>query len=49
MDELKRVFEGQVRQLPSGVLGHPQGTSLDRSAEADLSMSFRSHERMFPR
>jgi hypothetical protein len=46
---LKRVFERQVRQLAGSILRHPQRAALDRAAEADLSMSFRSHERMFPR
>jgi hypothetical protein len=49
VDELERVFERQVRQLARGVLSHPQRSALDSAAEADLSMTFRSHKRMFAR
>jgi hypothetical protein len=49
MDELQEIFERNVRQLAGGVLGHPQGTSLDRPAEADVRVRLGSHERMFPR
>jgi hypothetical protein len=45
MDELQSVVERQVRQFASCVLGHPKGTSLDRAAEADLSLRLRGHER----
>jgi hypothetical protein len=48
MDELQRILERQVREFASGVLGHPQRPTLDRSAEADLSVRLRSQERMFP-
>lgn len=47
MDELQRVLEREVRQLASGVLGHPQRPALDRPTEADVSVGLRGHERMF--
>lgn len=49
MDELERILKRQVWELASGVLGHPEGSPLDRSAEADAGMRFRGHERMFSR
>ena len=48
MDELEGVLERQVRQLARRVLGGPQSSALDRSAEADVSVGLGSHERMFP-
>jgi hypothetical protein len=36
MVKLEGVCERKIRQLTSGVLGHPQGSALDRSAEARL-------------
>ena len=47
MDELQRVLERQVRELAGGVLGQPEGSALDRSAEADVSMGLGGQERMF--
>ena len=47
MDELQRVLERQVRELASGVLGQPQCSALDRSAEADVSVGLGGQERMF--
>jgi hypothetical protein len=47
MDELERVLERQVRELASGVLGHPQSSALDSSAEADVSVGLSRHEHMF--
>ena len=47
MHELQRVPERQVRELASGVLSQPEGATLDRSAEADLSVRLAGHERMF--
>jgi hypothetical protein len=47
-DELESVLERQVRQLAGRVLGHPQCATLDRTAEADVGICFRRHERMFP-
>jgi len=47
MDELEGILERQARKLPSGILGHPQCSTLDRSAEADVGMGFRCHEQMF--
>jgi len=43
---LQRILEREVRQLACGVLGHPEGAALDRSAEADVSAGFRGHERL---
>jgi hypothetical protein len=47
MDELQEVFERQVREFASGVLGQPQNSALDRSAKADVSVGLGGHERMF--
>ena len=47
MDELKRVLERKVRKLACSVLGHPESSALDRSAEADMGIGLRSQERMF--
>ena len=33
------------RQLAGGILGQPQGSALDRSAEADVGVRLRCHER----
>jgi hypothetical protein len=44
---LEGVLKRKARQLASGVLGHPESSALDRTAEADVSMSFRRHEHMF--
>ena len=49
MDELQSVLEGQIRQLASSILGGPQSSTFYRSAEANMSMSLRGHERMFSR
>jgi hypothetical protein len=49
MDKLERVLKRQVRQLAGGVLGHSQGTSLDRAAEVHVRVGLGGHERMFPR
>jgi len=46
VDELEGILERKVRELASGVLGHPEGSALDCSAEADVGMGFRRHERM---
>jgi hypothetical protein len=48
MDELQRILERQVVELASRILGHPEGTALDRSAESHLCAGLRRHERMFP-
>ena len=37
MDELECVLKRQVRQLAGSVLGQPEGSTLDRSAEADCA------------
>ena len=47
MYELERVLERKVRELAGGVLSEPQGSALDRSAEADVSVRLRGQERMF--
>jgi hypothetical protein len=47
MHELQRVLERQVRELAGGVLGHPEGSALDCSAEADVRVGLGGHERMF--
>ena len=47
VDELERVLERQVRELASCVLGEPECTALDRSAEADVRVRLGGHERMF--
>ena len=49
MDELEGVFEREFRQLAGRVLRRPQCSAFDSAAEADVGVSFRSHERMFPR
>jgi hypothetical protein len=43
----KRVFERQVRELASGVLGRPESASLDGYPEADLGVGLGRPERMF--
>ena len=47
MDELQRVLERQVRELAGGVLGQPQSSALDRSAEPDVRVGLGGQERMF--
>ena len=47
MHELQRVLERKVRELASSVLGHPQRSTLDRSAEAGVGVCLGCHERMF--
>ena len=47
MDELKRIPKGQVRELAGGVLGQPQRSALDRSAEGDVGVRLGGQERMF--
>ena len=47
MHELQRVLERQVRELASGVLGQPESSALDCSAEADVSVGLGGQERMF--
>jgi hypothetical protein len=49
VDEPERILEREIRQLAGGVLGHPERTALDRSAEANLTVRLRSQERMFSR
>ncbi len=46
MHELQRVLERQVRKLASSVLGQPQRSALDRSAEADVRVGLGGQERM---
>lgn len=46
MDELQRILKWKVWQLASGVLGSPECSAFDCTAEADASVSFRGHERM---
>src|SRR5262245_33620132 len=48
MHELKGIVQREVRELASRVLGEPEGPTLDRTAEADLRVGLRCHERMFP-
>jgi hypothetical protein len=48
-DELQGILKRQIGQFARSVLGHPQRSSLDRSAETHVRVGFRSHERMFPR
>ena len=45
MYELQRLLQRQVRQLASGVLGHPESSALDRTAEAGVSVRLRCHKR----
>jgi hypothetical protein len=47
VDELPRILEQQVRKLAGRVLSQPQSTTLDRSAEADVSVGLGGHEHMF--
>jgi hypothetical protein len=49
MDELQSILERQVRQLAGGVLGEPECATLDRAAEADVSVGLGGQERMFAR
>jgi hypothetical protein len=49
VDELESVLEWKVRELARSVLGHPERATLDRSAEASVSVSLCGHERMFLR
>jgi hypothetical protein len=49
MHKLQGVLERQVRELASGVLGHPQGAALDCSPKADVGVRLRGQERMFSR
>jgi hypothetical protein len=38
VDKLERVFERKAREFAGGIVGCPQGSALDRSAEADVSV-----------
>jgi hypothetical protein len=49
MDGLQGIFEVKVRQLAGSVLSEPECAALDCATEADVGVSFRGHERMFPR
>ena len=49
MDELQKILERQVRELASGVLSEPERSTLDRSAEANVSVGLGGQERMFAR
>jgi hypothetical protein len=49
MDELQRIMKLQVRQLAGRILGQPERSTLDRSAEADVSVRLGGQERMFAR
>jgi hypothetical protein len=49
MDKLQRVWEREVRELASGILGEPEGSAFYRSAEADVSVRLGGQERMFAR
>ena len=44
--ELQRVLERQVQKLAGGVLGQPQCSALDRSAEADVRLRLHGAERI---
>jgi hypothetical protein len=46
-DEQKSVLEREIRELAGGVLGHPKGSALDRTAEAGVRVRLTGHERMF--
>jgi len=46
--ELKSVLEREGRHLPSGVFSGPQGSALGGTAEPDMRVGLRGHERMFP-
>jgi hypothetical protein len=43
---MERVLERQVRELASCVLGHPQSSTLDRSAEADMRHGLSGHKQL---
>jgi hypothetical protein len=47
VDELEGVIEREVRELACCVLGEPECATLDRSAEANVSVRLSGHERMF--
>jgi ATP-dependent DNA ligase len=46
VDELQCVLEREVRELAGRVLGHPQSSALDRSAEAHMGVRLGGQERM---
>jgi hypothetical protein len=48
LDELEGILERELRKLTSRIFGHPEGSALDRSAEADVRVRLRRQERMFP-
>jgi hypothetical protein len=48
VDELQEILEWEVRKLAGRVPSQPEGSALDRAAEADVSVGLRRHERMFP-
>lgn len=39
----------EIRELAGGVLGHPERSSFDCAAEADVSVGLGRHERMVAR
>jgi hypothetical protein len=47
VDESQRVLEREVRQLSRGILGSPECATLNRTAEADVSVRLGGQERMF--
>jgi hypothetical protein len=47
MDELKQVFQREIRKLASGILGKPQRTALDCPTKADVRVWLGGQERMF--
>jgi len=49
VDEPEGVLKRQVPQLARSILRQPECSAFYRTAEADVGMCFRSHERMFPR
>jgi hypothetical protein len=47
VDELERVLEREVRELARSILGEPERSALDRSAEADVRVGLGGQDRMF--
>ena len=47
MHELERILQRQIEGFASGILGHPERSALDRSAEAVVRARLGGHEHMF--
>jgi hypothetical protein len=47
VDELEGIFEPEVRKFAGRILGHPESSALDRTAEADVCVRLGGEERTF--